>query len=65
MKKSFTSLFLILSIAYCFAQAPQKMSYQCVVRNSNGKLVANQSIGLRISILEGSAEGTVVYQEIL
>ena len=63
MKRSLTFLILILSIAYGFAQTPQKMSYQCVVRNSNGKLVANQSIGIRISILEGSADGTVVYQE--
>ena len=63
MKKSFASLILLLSVAYGFAQAPQKMSYQCVVRNSGGKLVANQSIGLRISILQGSASGNVVYQE--
>jgi uncharacterized protein (TIGR02145 family) len=46
-----------------FAQAPQKMSYQCVVRNANGVLVTNQSVGIRISILQGSSTGTVVYQE--
>jgi hypothetical protein len=63
MKKGFTSLILLLSITYGFAQAPQKMSYQCVVRNANGKLVANQSIGLRISILQESASGNIVYQE--
>jgi hypothetical protein len=63
MKKSFASLILLLSVAYGFAQIPQKMSYQCVIRNSGGKLVANQSIGLRISILQGSTSGNVVYQE--
>jgi hypothetical protein len=63
MKKSFTSLILLLSVAYGFAQAPQKMSYQCVVRKSGGELVANHSVGLRISILQGSASGNVVYQE--
>jgi len=63
MKKSFTSLILLLSIAYGFAQAPQKMSYQCVVRKSRGDLVANQSIGLRISILQGSRSGNIVYRE--
>ena len=63
MKKGFISLILLLSIAYGFAQAPQKMSYQCVVRNSSGGLVASKIIGLRISILQGSASGDVVYQE--
>jgi hypothetical protein len=63
MKKSFTSLILLLSIAYGFAQVPQRMSYQCVVRKSSGALVVSQSIGLRISILQGSTSGDVVYQE--
>jgi hypothetical protein len=63
MKKSCISLILLLSVAYGFAQAPQKMSYQCVVRKPGGELVANQNIGLRISILQGSTSGNVVYQE--
>jgi len=63
MKRSFISLILLLSVTFGFAQAPQKMSYQCVVRNASGKLVASQSIGLRISILQESASGNVVYQE--
>ena len=63
MKKSFISLILLLSVAYCAAQSPEKMSYQCVVRKSGGELVANRNIGLRISILQGSASGNVVYQE--
>lgn len=45
------------------AQSPQKMSYQAVVRNSSGALVANQTIGMKISILQGSATGTVVFSE--
>ncbi len=45
------------------AQAPEKMSYQAVIRNSSNKLVTNQQVGMRISILQGSASGNVVYQE--
>jgi hypothetical protein len=45
------------------AQAPQKMSYQAVIRNSANALVINQVIGMRISILQGSANGTSVYTE--
>jgi hypothetical protein len=63
MKKSFASLILLLSVTYGFAQAPQKMSYQCVVRKSSGELVTSHSIGLRISILQESTSGNVVYQE--
>ncbi len=45
------------------AQAPQKMSYQAVIRNSSGQLVTSHAVGMRISILQGSATGTPVYVE--
>jgi len=46
-----------------FAQAPQKMSYQAVIRNTSGSLVSSSSVGMKISILQGSETGTVVYSE--
>ncbi|MCK6608047.1 MAG: collagen-like protein [Flavobacterium sp.] len=46
-----------------FAQAPEKMSYQAVVRNTTNNLVTNQAVGMQISILQGSATGTAVYVE--
>ena len=55
-----TSLF-IGSLA--FAQAPEKMSYQAVVRNTTNNLVTNQPVGMQISILQGSTTGTAVYVE--
>jgi hypothetical protein len=39
------------------------MSYQAVIRNSANALVTSTSIGMRISILQGSASGTEVYAE--
>jgi uncharacterized protein (TIGR02145 family) len=39
------------------------MSYQAIIRNSGGVLVQNTSIGMRISILKGSASGPEVYVE--
>ncbi|MCK7526673.1 MAG: hypothetical protein MZV64_58280 [Ignavibacteriales bacterium] len=39
------------------------MSYQAVIRNSNGELVKNNSVGMQISILQGSATGTAVHVE--
>jgi len=46
-----------------FAQTPQKMSYQAVIRNSRNALVTSTPIGMQISILQGSAIGTAVYVE--
>ena len=65
MKKALLFLFvLMLSAAALFAQAPQKMSYQAVVRNANNTLVTSQNVSARVSILQGSVNGTPVYVEI-
>ena len=46
-----------------FAQAPEKMSYQAVIRDVNSNLMVNQGIGMQISILQGSLSGIAVYVE--
>ncbi len=56
------SLVLILALKVT-AQAPNKMSYQAVIRNASNALVMNQAVGMRISILEGSTNGIPVYVE--
>ena len=45
------------------AQAPQKMSYQSVLRNSSNVLLANTQVRIKISVLQGTASGTAVYVE--
>ena len=45
------------------AQAPNKMSYQAVIRNNSNALVINSAVGMRISILQDSPNGTAVYVE--
>jgi uncharacterized protein (TIGR02145 family) len=45
------------------AQSPDRLSYQAIVRNASGNVVANQSVGMRITILKGSATGASVYVE--
>jgi hypothetical protein len=57
------ALFFVLSASFAFAQVPQKMSYQAVIRNSSNVLVSNTSVGMRISVLQGSSSGTPVYVE--
>lgn len=43
--------------------SPQAFKYQAIARNANGEAIANQNVSFRISILEGSATGTTVYEE--
>ncbi len=64
MKKISTLSFILLITYGTFAQAPEKMSYQAVIRNSSNELVTNSPVGMKISILRGTPTGTLVYQEI-
>ena len=69
MKNLSTSFILLLFVAglampqFLNAQSPEKLSYQAVIRNSADKLVANQTVGMKISIIYSTPTGTVVYAE--
>ena len=63
MKRIFTFLFAIFLAATLWAQSPEKMSYQAVIRNTGDALVTNTQVGMQISILQSSASGTAVYVE--
>src|SRR6218665_526573 len=63
MNKIITLLIVSLFATTLWAQAPQKMSYQAVIRNASNALVANSNIRMRISVLQGTATGTAVYVE--
>ena len=65
MKQIFTFLAAFLFSAVLWAQSPEKMSYQAVIRNSTNALVTNTQIGMEINIHQGSAAGTIVYTETL
>ena len=62
MKNKILFILLVLSVNIC-AQAPQKMSYQAVIRNSNNSLIVSTPIGIKVSVLQGSVNGTVAYSE--
>ena len=63
MKKIYTIVAALLMTASVWAQSPEKMSYQAVVRNSSDALITTQAVGIQISILQGSTSGTAVYTE--
>lgn len=64
MKKTLTFCFLFLFYTVIIAQAPQAFNYQGLARDVQNSPIANQNIGLRISILKGTTIGNQVYQEI-
>ena len=62
--KNILTIFLISFIAFSgFSQAPQKFSYQTVIRNASNQLLVGQTVGIKISILQGNANGSAVYAE--
>ena len=63
MKKLYALFTIVLFTSTIFAQTPEKMSYQAVIRDAAGNLVANTSIGMQISILQGSETGAAVFEE--
>src|SRR5574344_1989461 len=63
MKKIITICAALIMTASVFAQSPEKMSYQAVVRDGSNNLVTSSAVGMQLSILQGSASGTAVYVE--
>ena len=63
MKNLYPFLILLFLSLNIYAQSPEKMSYQAIVRDANNTLVANKTIGMQISILQSNTTGTVVYAE--
>ncbi|MEX6688797.1 hypothetical protein QTN47_14920, partial [Danxiaibacter flavus] len=64
MQKKIYILFLLLAAVCTSAWAqPQAFKYQAVARGSNGALLINTNVNIRITIHAGSATGSVEYQE--
>ena len=65
MKKLLTTFGLLFTIAAAtFAQTPPNaFSYSAVARDANSNPIATTTIGIQISLRQGSPLGTIVYQE--
>jgi uncharacterized protein (TIGR02145 family) len=63
-----TTLFLVLALTLTLtpalhSQSPQGIPYQAVMRNADGSVMASSAVNLTFMIHDGTANGTVVYQE--
>jgi hypothetical protein len=65
MKKLSIIIMLLLSVASLSVSAvsARRINYQGVARNASGAAIASTAVGLRISILDGSAVGPELYKE--
>lgn len=63
MKRLTILLTLLFCVAVLFAQAPEKFTYQAVIRNANNSLISNAPVGVKVSILQGTASGVAIYEE--
>ncbi len=63
MKTLILTLLTLLTTATLMAQAPQRISYQSIIRDANKVVVASSPVGIKISLLQGTATGPAVYVE--
>ena len=63
MKFILTILLFVTVTLNVFAQSPEKMSYQAIIRAQDNSLVINSNISLKIIIHQGTSTGTNVYEE--
>lgn len=63
MKKILTILSILMLTISIFAQAPEKMSYQAVVRDANNELVVNKVVTVAINIIQTTPDGNAIYIE--
>jgi hypothetical protein len=61
--RSILLITLFAAATSVLAQAPQRFNYQAVARDASGNAISEKTLGVRISIVEGSAGGTTLYTE--
>ena len=61
--KRLLPFYLVFFTINTWAQAPEGINYQAVIRKTDGTLVANSTVAVRVQIKQNSAAGTVVYSE--
>tara|TARA_B110000902_G_C13948035_1_gene452488 strand:+ start:421 stop:609 length:189 start_codon:yes stop_codon:yes gene_type:complete len=62
MKKILLSIFTIAALALStFGQAPEGFKYQAVVRDAGNAIIANQTVGIQLTIQQANFKATENY----
>jgi hypothetical protein len=59
----FAILIFFFASNFSWAQSPQGINYQAVVRDNVGNVVVSTNVGMKVSIHQGFPTGTVIYSE--
>ena len=59
----FSFAVVLVATLSVYAQVPQGFNFQAVARGANGDILADQALGVQVSIVKGTEEGNPVYQE--
>ncbi|MBV8328461.1 hypothetical protein [Chryseobacterium sp.] len=62
MKKIYTSILLFIASLFS-TQVPQAYTYQTIAFDSSGTPIANGNVSLKVSILDNTATGAILYAE--
>ncbi|WP_299434425.1 tail fiber domain-containing protein [uncultured Aquimarina sp.] len=62
MNKKYLLIISLLCTVFAFSQSPELFNYQAVIKNSNGDVLANQSVSFQFEIIKNST-GTAVFTE--
>jgi uncharacterized protein (TIGR02145 family) len=54
----------VLTVVTSFSQSPYLIPYQSLLRNGLGESLANEYVTMRFSLLDGSSDGPVIWEEI-
>jgi len=64
LKTQILSFFLLIVLSFnSYAQVPQGFNYQAIARDNTGNVLPNQAISIKISILDSSSTGQIIYSE--
>jgi len=63
MKTLFAFIFSFFAVISSFSQSPNSFKYQAVLRDKVGQLITEKTVSVRISILQGTVNGSSVYTE--
>ena len=62
-KLKYTILFLLLTGNMMIAQVPENFNYQAIIRDNAGELIVDKNIDVKVSIIDNTITGTVLYVE--
>ena len=62
-KIAFSITVVLMTSVSIYAQVPQGFNFQAVARDANGDILANQDLGVQVSLIKGNEGNNPLYQE--